>query len=244
MWLPLVLAAQIVAIAAADVNNDGKPDAVAAYGAVQTLTPFLGDGRGGLRPGAAIQTPIWADYLAMGDLNGDRRLDLIVSQHDGNARLVVLLGDGKGGFAPAPGSPFLIHQATQPHIHGVILADVNGDRRLHVAASDASINAGKHEYRVSVLLGDGRGGFATVIGSPLATGRLPSVIALGDLNRDTKPDVVVGHEASKDITVMLGDSNGRFRADTRLAGCGAAFTHGCHHRRLQWRQACKYCCHS
>src|SRR5207244_2581265 len=85
-----------------DVNGDGKPDLVVAC-AKGHVAVLLGDGRGGFRPapGSPIQLAIRPGEMALGDVNGDGRLDLALTDHDLYA-VTVLLGDGKGGFAPAP----------------------------------------------------------------------------------------------------------------------------------------------
>ena len=75
-----------------------------------------------------------------GDVNGDRHADLVTSGLGRGAS--VLLGDGRGAFAPAPGSPF----ETGTGAWGIALADVNGDGRLDIITSDTDDNT------VSVLL--------------------------------------------------------------------------------------------
>jgi hypothetical protein len=53
------------------------------------------------------------------------------------------------------------------------------------------------------LRGDGRGGFAPVTGSPIAVGRGPWGIAVGDVNRDAKPDLVTANFESNGVSVLL-----------------------------------------
>jgi hypothetical protein len=81
-----------------------------------------------------------AGRLVLADLNGDRRLDLA----SGTAAdtIVVLLGNGRGGFTPAPGSPL----AAGPGPWAVEVADVNGDAKLDI------LTANFEDGTVTVLL--------------------------------------------------------------------------------------------
>src|SRR5207237_1346847 len=120
--------------------------------------------------------------VAVGDLNGDGRLDLAAANFT-SSNVSVLLGNGAGGFAPAGGSPFA-GGGTGPM--SVAVGDLNGDGRLDLAtANQTSAN-------VSVLLRNGAGRFAAAAGSPFATGGSgPRSVAVGDLNGDGKQDLAV-----------------------------------------------------
>src|SRR5262249_55511174 len=91
-------------LAVGDINLDGKPDIITPNNGGVTI--LLGDGKGGFRP--APGSPVFAGgragYIALADVNGDSKPDIIASI-DKEGRVVVLLGDGKGGFRHAPGSP-------------------------------------------------------------------------------------------------------------------------------------------
>jgi hypothetical protein len=100
-----------------DVNGDGKFDLVVANERGGDASVLLGDGNGGFSPvrGSPFPAGHSPNDLAAGDFNRDGRLDLAIANHD-KQRLTVLLGDGRGRFAPAPNSPFTI--AVRPHTHG------------------------------------------------------------------------------------------------------------------------------
>jgi FG-GAP-like repeat len=71
-----------------------------------------------------------------------------------------------------------------------------------------------------VLTGDGKGRFAPAVDSPFSLGRMPANLAMPDLNHDGTPDVATTHEASPDISVLLGDSKGGLRFAGRHAAKG------------------------
>ena len=189
-------------IAVADWNKDGRLDVVTCN-AGDTVTVLLGNGRGGFTPAPGSPLNVGAHLIAVGDVNNDRNPDLALTHHD-SFGVVVLLGAGDGRFAPAPGSPFAAHQGTKPHNHGLALNDVNSDGRLDITTSNQDDNS------VSVLLGEGGGGFTPAAGSPFAVGRAPYPHAVGDVNGDDKLDIVTPNVGSNDVTVLLGDGRGGF----------------------------------
>ncbi len=208
----------------ADCNGDGNPDIVVACGTCCGSEPdpksghlavLLGDGKGGFRPaeGSPIVVASSVRKVALGDVNGDGKIDAVAAQHD-SYDVTILLGDGRGGFRPAPGSPVAAARGSRPHTHEIALADVNADDRLDVVTTNANDNS------LSVLLGDGKGGFGPAEGSPFATGRHPyDGIAIHDMNDDGKVDLVVPLLAGNKVGVLFGDGRGGFAhaPDSRYA---------------------------
>lgn len=190
-----------------DVNGDGRLDLALADHDSYDVTVLLGDGKGGFAP--APGSPFAAKKgesphthgLALADLNGDGKPDLVTANNDDND-VAVLLGDGTGGFRPAPGSPFAVGPSPYPPAVG----DVNGDGRVDVVAPNTTSKGSG----VTVLLGDGKGGFAPARGSPVPTAERPYYLALGDVNGDGRPDVVVAHDDDTRLTVLVGDGKGGF----------------------------------
>ena len=155
---------------------------------------LLGDGSGGFAaaPGSPFGVGSDPHSVAIGDLNGDTKPDLVTANSDSD-NVTVLLGDGSGGFAAAPGSPFGV--GSDPT--SVAIGDLNGDTKPDLVTANIGSN------NVTVLLGDGSGGFAAAPGSPFGVGTAPLSVAIGDLNGDTKPDLVTANSVSDDVTVLL-----------------------------------------
>jgi hypothetical protein len=192
-------------VALADVNDDGHADVLAANGGDRNLTLLLGDGRGRFAPapGSPVALPIAPTLIAIGDCDLDGKVDTAVTGHDSNDAYV-FRGDGRGGFAPMPGSPFRLLEGVAPHNHGLALADVNRDGFLDLATSNNNGNS------VSVLLADGRGGFRPARGSPFRVGRAPYPLAVEDLNGDGNPDIATPDVNGDTVTVLFGDGHGSF----------------------------------
>jgi FG-GAP-like repeat len=204
---PITVAGRPQNLVVGDIDKDGKPDLVVACKEGH-LAVLLGDGKGGFRltKGSPVKLTHSPGEMALGDINGDGNLDLVVADHSSYA-VSVLLGDGKGSFKPAPGSPFVMKKGEHPHTHGLALADVNGDDKLDL------ITANTDDNDVAVLLGDGQGGFRPAPGSLFAVGQSPYPLAVGDMNGDGKLDIITPNSkpGERTLTVLLGDGRGSFR---------------------------------
>jgi FG-GAP-like repeat/FG-GAP repeat len=191
-----------VAVAVADFNGDGKPDAATANTSSNDVSVLLGDGLGGFSaaPGSPVPSGgVRPDGVVAADFDADGKLDLAVANAN-TADITVVLGDGTGRFTAASGSPF---PAGGARPRSLAVADLNGDSKPDLLTPNADSND------LSILLGDGSGGFAPALGSPFATGGAgPEALAVGDLDFDGRPDVVVAHETSSDVSVLLGDGAG------------------------------------
>jgi FG-GAP-like repeat len=165
---------------------------------------LLGDGKGGFSPAPGSPFPAGHDPndIAVGDFNRDGCLDLAFANHE-TQQLTVLLGDCRGRFAPAPHSPFSV--AVRPHPHGIATGDFNGDGNLDLVTDSWA------EDRLELLFGDGKGSFTTP-GTYVAVGKHPyQRVRAADLNGDGKTDIVSTNLEGDNVTILLGDGEGGFR---------------------------------
>lgn len=209
---PFALGSEPVAVAAGDFNGDGILDLAVtdlSYNLVSIL-PGNGDGTFSLAADVAYATGSQPYSIAVGDFNNDGALDLAIS-NEGSNNVTILLGNGAGGFAPAPG--ILLAAGSVPYT--VVTADVNGDGNLDLIAANNYAN------NISVLLGDGTGGFTAAPGSPIATGTNPLGIVATDLNGDGRIDLAISNQGSNNVTVLLGSGTGTF-----VAASGSPFAVG------------------
>jgi hypothetical protein len=155
---------------------------------------MLGDGKGGFAasPGSPFTLGPRPGYVAVADINGDKKPDLVAS-HDDDPLLAVMIGDGKGGFQPTQASPI----RTEKTVWGTALGDINGDGLNDIVTASMS---GHH---ILVMLGDGKGGFAPATRSQLRSGTMTNYVALADLNKDGKIDIVASNYGSGDVNIFL-----------------------------------------
>jgi hypothetical protein len=199
-------------VAVGDFNQDGIPDLVVANGggATSTVSIFLGNGDGTFRASREYDAGVDTFSVAVGDLNGDGKPDLVVANvgPSGNENIGVLLGNGDGTFmpvveynGPSPGSPF------------VAVGDFNGDGKLDVVTiGRISGSLGTIDV-VSIHLGKGDGTLAPAGNYPTgASNPNPISIAVADLNGDGRLDLAVANNNSDSIGVLLGRGDGTFQA--------------------------------
>lgn len=186
-----------------DLNGDGKHDIVVSNANSSNVTVLLGIGDGTFTAasGSPVTVGSGPSGVALGDLNADGKLDLVVSSSLAGT-VTVLLGSGDGTFMAATGSPRAV--GTNPS--SVELGDVNGDGKLDIVTANNGSNS------VAVLLGTGDATFTQAAGSPVAAGAAPVTATLGDVNGDGKLDIVAGNEGSHTVTVLLGNGDGTFTA--------------------------------
>jgi len=220
-----------LSVATGDFTGDGKPDIISASNSSSTISLLRNNGSGGFTPDGTFNSGPGGVDMAVGDFNNNGTLDVAVAAGSG---VNILLGNGQGGFsAPAffqasankiitadfnnDGKLDLAIAGTSIQIRlgsgngqfgtvscggqsgtGIAAGDVNGDGKLDLVVAD--FLAGQ----VRIQFGDGAGclGAATSV-DVLNAGR-PRFVALTDLNKDGKLDIVAG------ATVLLNNGSGAF----------------------------------
>ncbi len=144
--------------------------------------------------------------VELADLNRDGHLDL-VTKHLLEQRVAVQLGNGKGNFTPVTGGPMKFEY--EPG--AIALGDVNNDSILDLGVA----NKDKDGEYVRVFIGDGRGNFGLVPGSPFRANPLirgyKPIIQIVDVDEDGMKDVVVANGRRNTIDILCGDGRGGLR---------------------------------
>jgi hypothetical protein len=189
------------ALAAADLNEDGRDDIVETTRA-SSVNVLLSRGDGSFE-----QRPVVFDGRTTGllasDLNGDGKADLAVGN---GGEIDIFLGDGNGSFGPP--KPAIVNLFAP---NTIVAGDFNDDGHEDLAAAPFD---GKVSGVVAVFLGRGDGTFGPVRIYAVGGTRWPEPpIAAGDLNGDGRADLVA--QVGPSVAVLKAQPDGTFSEPVR-----------------------------
>jgi Bacterial Ig-like domain (group 3)/FG-GAP-like repeat len=202
-----------------DFNGDGLQDLLIA-GTDGSLAVALSKGDGTFAAPQKLALPALdceLNYAATGDLNGDKKADIVVAY----------VGDSACGGTGGTGSGYFVAQgngdgtfktpvfnAYGSELYSVTLADMNLDGNLDLLIDDAPFQTGG-TFAIDLLPGNGDGTFAQ--GTTVNSGFMVSQVIPGDYNGDGKPDLILlqeGEQTDQDYLatagVFLVSGNGDF----------------------------------
>lgn len=173
----------------------------------------------------------YATSVAIADLNGDGHPDVVVANSCANASdcsngggVSVLLGYGDGTLQ-AP----IIYSSGAVAASSVAIGDVNRDGRLDIIVANECLSGTSCDNGgVTVLLGNGDGTFQS--GVTYTAGYSPTSVAIGDVNGDGRPDLVIANQyqcsscSNGGFSVLLGNGDGSFQAPSTSSSGGVAAT--------------------
>lgn len=147
-----------------------------------------------------------ANFLDIGDINGDGYLD-VVNTNTADNTMSVLLNNKDGTFNTQNIYAQAIYPVGQAPL-GIALGDIDNDGDLDI------VEANNDDNNFWLFLNDGNGNFSVSPNSPYYVGDAPRDLALGDFNQDGYLDVVVSNSADDNVSVFFNDGNGSFQYQT------------------------------
>ncbi len=201
-----------------DVDRDGHLDLLTQHLLQRNVAVQLGDGKGHF---VQLQAgPMNLDFepstVAVDDVNNDAIPDLGVTSRDSTGEYVhIFMGNGRGGFSPAAGSPFAVTESVERYKPILRLANVNDDGRLDI------VTANGRRDTLEILFGDGRGAFSRgpVLKQP---GQGQYSFAVGDVHGDGLLDIVTASTGGPtlepgSVVTRRGDGKGAFEEAPSLS---------------------------
>jgi hypothetical protein len=198
-----------------DFNGDHVLDIAVSVTTTDSVAILLGVGDGTFQPVVNYDVEGSPQGLAVADLNRDGKLDLAVSNECGadpacrKGTVSILLGKGDGTFQ---------HQlsfAAGLFPLSVGIANFNGDHHpdLAIASPCGTDDTCVSQGGVGILLGNGDGTFGPIVNYP-AAGNDTARLAVGDLDGDSRADVVALNYQTADVRVLAGNGDGTLQAGT------------------------------
>jgi len=200
--------------------TNGTPIIVTADSSNNQVSVLLGDGTGNFTTSSSSSigtqsTSTDPTAVAFGAFNGEtNNQDIVVANYNNNSSnaggsISLLLGDGKGNFSAAT-------EYTLP-VNPVALAvgDITGSGQQRDVVTANPGNGSTVDGSISVLLGNGTGGFYTTVAiqptyysvsftSPLS----PVSVVVGDfVTGSTLGDIATANSTSNNVSILLNTGN-------------------------------------
>ncbi|MEQ1828041.1 MAG: FG-GAP-like repeat-containing protein, partial [Pirellula sp.] len=196
-------------VATADVNGDGKLDAIVPNYGSNTVGTLSGNGDGTFQAQQTFPVSGNPVFVAAADLNGDGMQDLIVCNYSANT-VGVLRGNGDGTFQAQ------VTYASGLGPYSVAIGDMNADGKPDIVV------ANYNNATIGIFPGNGNGTFQSMVSYTTGTG--PISVAVADFNGDGNLDVVNTNYIGNSFSILKGNGNGTLQSAVTLAtGSNPAF---------------------
>lgn len=188
------------AVISGDVDGDGKRDlAITNYNSntVSVYRNISSPGIVNFEPKVDLITGTNPRGLSIGDIDGDGKPDLVVTNESSNTVSVFRNTSVSGTVSFAAKSDF----ATGSNPLSVSIGDINTDGKLDLAAANYSGNS------VSILSNTSASGLISFEANvDFAAGSNPYAVNIGDIDGDSKPEIAVSNNSGNTVSVFLNTS--------------------------------------
>jgi hypothetical protein len=207
-----------VRLVSGDLNGNGRDDLVVAATGTSQVFVYMqnADGGFGPKPDYQIGVGVNPSAIRLTDVDGDGRLDIVVTNQFSGDVSVLLNYSAKPfssvlRFRAGTGLYWVDQRDGGPVIHSFegSAGVVSGVFDEGKAADLVVTNSGANSF--SLLRETGLGGFLNPqAAQTFATGVKPTAVVAGDFDHDGLLDLAILNEGSGDISIFLGDGHGGF----------------------------------
>ncbi|CAF4428439.1 unnamed protein product [Rotaria sp. Silwood2] len=181
-------------IVVADLDKDNHLDLIISNSGTNNVAIFLGHGNGSFSFSYLYSTGVDSHpvTVAVGDLNGDDRLDIVVANY-GSSTVGAFLNYANGTFSKMKISVI----DSTVHAHSIVIGDFNRDKILDVAVANTGNDS------VVVLRGSDNGKFVSQETYSTGIGSTPVFLLVDDFNNDNELDLITVNNGTNNIAIFL-----------------------------------------
>ncbi|MFI5251969.1 MAG: FG-GAP-like repeat-containing protein [Bacteroidota bacterium] len=192
-----------------DLDGDGKPDLIVANGNDNTISVFRNTSTIGsistnsFASKVDFATGMWPQNIAIGDVDGDGKPDIIVTNGDDNT-ISIFRNTSTCGSITANSFAPKVDFATGKWPYGIAIRDLDGDGKPDMIVVNYQSNTVSVFRNTSVLGSITVGSFASAV--DFTTGKFPQHVAIFDVDGDSKLDLVITNMDSNSVSVFRNTS--------------------------------------
>jgi hypothetical protein len=191
--------------ALSDIDGDGKPDLIISNNTSSNLSVFRNQSTSGtittgsFAPKVDIGTGTNPFGIAVGDLDGDGKQDVVVANSGSNTISIFRNTSTSGSISLSSFAPKVdINTGTSPY--GVAIGDLDGDGKPDLAVTNSTGNTVSLFRNTSTIGSISLASFGSRV--DINTGNTPQNLAIYDINGDGKPEIIVLNVISNNIYVF------------------------------------------
>ncbi len=189
-----------------DIDGDGKPDIVVSNANNNTVTilankTFVGIGVASFAPNVDLSTGLGSapKNVALADLDGDRRLDIITSNIN-NGTISIFRNISNPGTITSSSFGSRVNISVGGVPTDVKVSDINGDGKPDIVVLNAATSVISILRNISNLGSITTGSFLAKVDFSVGSG--PELLEIADLDGDSKPDLIASNSFDDTFSVL------------------------------------------